>query len=488
MGVMRRIILFAATCIMLAACTKSEINTPAFKKGQAVTISATAGMSESTKVTGKDDGSEINFKWEEGDKVLVKVGEASSEFTIKSGTISADGKSADFEGKMPAEGSSYDVQYPVPSDTDPLMNQTYVEGGIASGLMQFGATGCTSSKITLKPKTAILILNFYTTSYVSETQNDTVKLGDGKITAIQLVYNTQDGDLYDNLSIDPGVELGFSADKAKPFYMVVRTGVKYKGITIMAGTTPDKSGANLKERTFTAGTCISMPAWYVYDIVSCLAAGTRITMADGSAKNVENIIEGDIVRTFDHEAGCISSAKVCLAFKGKNKTQSLNLTFASGKKLSIVGTHDLLLENTRKYVRINSGNVASFVGNRFYNAESGSWDKLVSYANGTPVDYYCIYSAKHLNCIAEGMLTCPDDVDFYINLYELDVKLKADATQLAADFAKYGLCDIARDFPEFAQYQSQMEDLGCKYVYIAIGKGLIPESYIETRKSYWMGK
>jgi len=487
MVTMHRIVLFAVTCLALASCTKSEINTPVFKKGQAVTISASAEMSESTKVTGTDDGTYIIFKWEEGDKLLVKVGEATSEFTVKSGTISADGKSADFEGTMPAEGSSYDVLYPVPSDTDPLKNQTYVAGGIASGLMQFGAEGCTGSKITLMPKTAILQLNFYTTDdAIGSELGDPITLG--ALTAIKLVYESGSSDFEDCLTIEPAVALETSEEKAKPFYMVVRTGVEYKGVNVYAGTTPDKSGANLNKRTFTAGTCINMPAWQVYDVKTCLSAGTRITMADGSVKKVENIVEGDLIRTFDHEAGCITSAKVCLAYKGENQARSLDLTFASGKKLSIVGTHDLLLENTRKYVRVNGGNVASFVGKRFYNAESGSWDELVSYANGTPVDYYCIYSAKHLNCIAEGMLTCPDDVDFNLNIYELDASLKADAAQLAADIAKYGLCDIARDFPEFAQYQSQMENLGCKYVYIAIGKGLIPESYIETMKSYWLGK
>jgi len=484
---MRRIILFAVACIAIAACTKIEDNAPAFKKGQVVTISASAGLGQNTKVTGTDDGSKINFAWEEGDKVLVKVGEASSEFTIKSSTISADGKSADFEGTMPAEGNSYDVQYPVPTSTDPLKNQTYVEGGIASGLMQFGAEGCTSSKVTLKPKTAILQLNVYTTSATGGELGDPINIGGG-ITTIELVYNTGDGDLYDNLIIDPGVVLETSEDKAKPSYMVVRTGAKYKGITIMAGTTPDKSNPTLNNKTFTAGTCINMPAIMVYDVVTCLAAGTRITMADGSVKNVENIVEGDMLRTFDHEAGCISSAKCCLAWKGESQAQSLELTFASGKKLSIVGTHDLLLENTRKYVRVNGGNVASFVGKRFYNAESGKWDALVSYKTGALVDYYCIYSAKHLNCVAEGLLTCPDDVDFNLNIYELDANLKADAAQLAADIAKYGLCDIAKDFPEFAQYQSQMEDLGCKHVYIAIGKGLVPKDYIEQMKSYWRGK
>jgi len=483
----RRLILFAATCIALAACAKSESSTSSFKKGQVVTISASAGMGESTKVTGTDDGSKINFKWEEGDKVLVKVGQASSEFTIKSGTISADGKSADFEGTMPAEGESYDIQYPVPTDTDPLKNQTYVEGGIASGLMQFEATGCTSSSVELKAKTAILQLNFYTTAdAIGSELGDPITLG--ALTVITLVYESGGSDFEDRLTIVPSVTLETSEEKAKPFYMVVRTGVEYKNVNVYAETVPDKSGANLKKRTFTAGTCINMPAWQVYDVKTCLAAGTRITMADGSTKLVENIVEGDLLRTFDHEAGCISSSKCCLTWKSDGKATSLDLTFASGKILSIIGTHDLLLENTRKYVRINGGNVASFVGNRFYNAESGSWDKLVSYANGTPVDYYCIYSAKHLNCIAEGMLTCPDDVDFSLNVYELDTNLKADAAQLAADIAKYGIFDVTQYNPAYAQYKEQMDNLGGKYVYIAIGKGLIPESYIETMKSWWTGK
>jgi len=220
----------------------------------------------------------------------------------------------------------------------------------------------------------------------------------------------------------------------------------------------------------------------------CFAAGTRITMADGSTKKVEDIVEGDLVRTFDHEAGKISSSKICLTYKGENQAASLDLTFASGKKLSIVGTHDLLLENTRKYVRVNSGNVASFVGKRFYNAETGAWDALVSYATGAAVDYYCIYSAKHLNCVAEGMITCPDDVDHILNIYELDSKLKADVAKLAADKAQYGLCDIAKDFPEFAQYADQIEALGGQYLYIAIGKGLVPSNYIESMKAYWTGK
>lgn len=209
---------------------------------------------------------------------------------------------------------------------------------------------------------------------------------------------------------------------------------------------------------------------------ACLAAGTKITMADGSLKKVEDIVEGDLVRTFNHEKGQMDAARICLTYKGGSKATPLTLSFASGKKLSIVGTHDLLSQDTRKYVRINRGNVASFIGKSFYNAESGQWDKLIGYKlDTTPVDYYCIYTTNHLNCIAEGMLTVPDDVDYFLNIYELDANLKADLKQLAADIKQYGLMDPRKDYPQYPELQALGESLLCKYLYIALAKGYVTE-------------
>lgn len=221
---------------------------------------------------------------------------------------------------------------------------------------------------------------------------------------------------------------------------------------------------------------------------TCLVEGTQITMSDGSYKKIEEIEKGDILLTFDHEAGNISSAKVCLVWKCEEKRQPLYLSFASGKKIGVVGAHNFLLEKARTYVCLNQDNVTRFIGERFYNAETATWDALVSYEmDANPVNYYCIYSAKHLNCISEGMLTCPDDVDHILNIFKLDAGLKADTAQLTADIAQYGLFDLAREFPEYVQYKDAIEDLGGKYVYIAVGKGLVPKNYIETMKSYWSG-
>jgi len=221
----------------------------------------------------------------------------------------------------------------------------------------------------------------------------------------------------------------------------------------------------------------------------CLAAGTKITMADGSVKNIEDIVEGDEVRTFDHEAGVPSSSKICLIANDGNKDLPLSLNFSSGKSLTFIGTHDLLEETSRKYVRVNYHNVKSFVGKNYYNAEAGTWDKLESYIIGTkPEPSYYIVSAHHLNCIANGMLTVGDDIDFLLNIYKLDADLKADPEQLAADIAEYGLYDVTKEIPEYPQFHEVLNKLGAKYAYILLGKGLVPPNYIETMKSYWLNK
>jgi len=206
---------------------------------------------------------------------------------------------------------------------------------------------------------------------------------------------------------------------------------------------------------------------------SCFAAGTLITMADGSKKRIEDITLDDRIRTFDHEAGSLSSEGLYYIYKSIVKSNSFTLTFDSGATLEIVDCHDLLEKESRKYVTISQNKADSFVGKSFYNAELGIWDKLTKVTiNNTPVEYYSIYSSYHINCIANGFLTVPDDVDYTLNIYELDENLKADAEQLAADIAKYGLTDPAT-FPEFADVIDVLEKANIKYCKIAIGKGLI---------------
>jgi len=84
---MKKIILIAAACVALAACTM-DIDTPlpeiatAFEKGQKVTLTATKPNTKVTSTLNTTSGT-VDFKWENGDQILVKVGEESG-LTAKS--------------------------------------------------------------------------------------------------------------------------------------------------------------------------------------------------------------------------------------------------------------------------------------------------------------------------------------------------------------------------------------------------------------------
>jgi len=218
---------------------------------------------------------------------------------------------------------------------------------------------------------------------------------------------------------------------------------------------------------------------YLTKTSACLAAGTKILMADGSEKNIENVVEGETVATFDHEGGTNASAAVCFAYSGKGVFPAVALAFASGATLTIIDRHDLLAEATRKYVTLTTENAADFVGARFYNFKTASWDELTGVAaSSKQTAFYSLYAAHHLNCVANGLLTVPDDVDFYLNVYELDDSLKADADQLAADIEKFGLLDVS-EYPALAAHPETFDSFNFRYTRIATGKGLV------TRERLW---
>ena len=159
---MKKYFSFLLVAALFAACTpNNEIGTP-FKAGQEVTISAqmpNAGNNGAQQLPGKqrvsgiDEGTQINLTWDEGDQIKVMVGEASATFTLESGAGTAQ---ATFKGIMPADGTDFSVQYPV--EEPDLSNQTYVPNGFGKGLMKMATetNGTIDGGFTLSPQHALL--------------------------------------------------------------------------------------------------------------------------------------------------------------------------------------------------------------------------------------------------------------------------------------------------------------------------------------------
>jgi len=124
--IMRKFLFFAAACVALVACNNKDNALNGEQPDQPkkkVTISATINLGDEAKsairmiqpnasdLTSLTDGKTINFHWEEGDSVTLTQGNVSKVFKLVKGSISADGKSAKFEGEPFDDMSSYIVRY-----------------------------------------------------------------------------------------------------------------------------------------------------------------------------------------------------------------------------------------------------------------------------------------------------------------------------------------------------------------------------------------
>lgn len=200
------------------------------------------------RVSGKDATDKIDLTWDEGDNILVTVGDKSSVFTLTTGAGTPQGI---FKGTMPADGASYSVQYPI-AEPD-LSVQTYVEESFGKDLMRMTTkmNGTLDGGFTLSADYALLGLQL---------------TGNTEIGKIVLSKNNTDGtagDLSYTL-LCPNVTL--SADPTI-FYIVVSPDTWANGFTVdvynKTYSTLIKQFVTTKSTTFSTTNATVMPKKHV---------------------------------------------------------------------------------------------------------------------------------------------------------------------------------------------------------------------------------
>jgi len=261
---MKKIMLFAAACAALAACSKDiDTTSPeigdgsAFVKGQKVTLTVKTG--DQTKVTSSLDATTgaVDFKWETGDKIKVTVGTESAEFTLSSGAGEA---TAEFTGSMPAAGNNFDVQYPV-SEPD-LTTQTYVANALPKDKMKMAATNCTiANNFTLTPQYAALRLNLY----------------GGAREVSQIVVTGSSSATY-TLSLSSAVTVGKDKDNATPFFVVLPASESFVSAEVTANAITPTTDNTKSYESYGLGYPISASTTFAPTEAQFLTAGSILNM------------------------------------------------------------------------------------------------------------------------------------------------------------------------------------------------------------------
>lgn len=136
----------------------------------------------------------------------------------------------------------------------------------------------------------------------------------------------------------------------------------------------------------------------------CFVEGTKITLADGSTKNVEDITYDDDLLVWDFYEGKLNTAKPIWIMIERGANYYKLVTLSDGTVLRLVGGGD-------KCHRVYDVDAQEFryanecVGHRVYK-QDGNMTTIVSCEIvEEQVKYYNLTTEKYLDCFAEGVLT-----------------------------------------------------------------------------------
>jgi hypothetical protein len=157
----------------------------------------------------------------------------------------------------------------------------------------------------------------------------------------------------------------------------------------------------------------------------CLVEGTKILLADGTYKNIEDIEYTDLLAVYDHLNGGITHVyPVWIEKEGKTSSYE-KITFDDGTELKVAGMHCLFDAEKNMYVDVSNKNQFD-IGSKVYKVNKNNELEVVTvtnieYVNET-VKYYDVLSITHYNVIANGLITTDIITQFTNELYKFKDK------------------------------------------------------------------
>lgn len=221
----------------------------------------------------------------------------------------------------------------------------------------------------------------------------------------------------------------------------------------------------------------------------CLTPSTLITMADGSKKEVKNIVAGDELLVFNHETGQLDSSPVIFNdFEPMNNVNVINLNFSNGKQVGVIYEHGFFDLTLGKYVYIDENSAMDYIGHEFYVVDGGSARLNSVNIVEEYTECYSPVTAYHLNYFTEDMLSMPGGIEGFFNIFEYGKDLKYIDESKQADIALYGLFTY-EDFKDILPYEVYCM-FPASYLKVSIGKGYITWedilALIDRYQKFWI--
>lgn len=224
---------------------------------------------------------------------------------------------------------------------------------------------------------------------------------------------------------------------------------------------------------------------------SCLLQDSKVTLYDGSIKLAKDLTPNDELLTYNHFTGKFEKQRLIanVAFEEELHT-IIKLKFSNGNVMKVATGHGLFNVTNNKYEIYYGDEFKEHIGEEFVainsNGNNHNLEKttLVSVnvtkervVKLTPVTEY------NINCIADGMLNIPDDIEGFFDAFEYgglndNLRINQEAFSKYVDlYGVYDYEDVRNVIPEYL-----FNVLNFKYFKVFIGMGVL--SY--EKVNYWI--
>ena len=357
------------------------------------------------RVSGKDAPTTIDLLWDEGDEILVRVGEASSVFTLIDGAGTAN---ASFMGTMPADGSNYTVSYPVDYSNKLLLQQTYTPDGIAKGLMKMSTTspGTIDDGFTLKAEHAVLGLQLTGNREIGKlvlTRN-----AEKGATSVESYTLNCTSIVHGKLSNSTSSCVTLT-ETATLFYIVLPAGIWPNGFTVDVyaadNTTIIDTFVTNKRFEFTAANATTMAEKDVQDPpkrigVFSVGAGKKVSFSQGNLQYTQNTDtwrfaahQYDVIGTDNIQDGALADRIDLFGWSGNNTTALFGVSTSTNNA-----------DYAGEFVDWGVNTISGDAPDTWRTLSADEWEYLLKKRKNAS-DLYGVAQVAGIN----GMIILPDD-------------------------------------------------------------------------------
>lgn len=188
----------------------------------------------------------------------------------------------------------------------------------------------------------------------------------------------------------------------------------------------------------------------------CLIEETKILLADGTYKNIEDIGYYDLLAVWSYDTGKLTY-EYPIWIEEEHVTDSYQLNvFSDGTILKTLGYHGIYNYDLNKFVSVDDIN-EFYVGSTVAKIENGQLKKVtvtdIKIVNET-VKYYHVVSSRYYNIIANDILTT-DGTVILSNIIDFDDNIKWVNKDNVSKYSYSYFSDIV---PYYMYYGMRMED------------------------------